>query len=307
MRRGRKFKLVDVAVLVTHLFSNHYLRQSTTMEPIFPPEVCDIFIDLLHDDPQTLASCGLVCKDWVPASRSHRFRTIRVNARNHQKLHKLVKSKNVTFLHHVRTVEIDAQWNNHSRMVPNICNDLKKMYSVKSIKLRRMRLNQTDRLALVHTFHGIHDLDLSYIDFVRYDDLERFISGFFALRNLAMEVDHLSYRNVDLEEGEEYDGDEFPVALTLRSLRLADEDEGYYEMQAILDWLSTLEDVPEVQRLIVQGATLVCARKLTLFLRRIAGSLTHLELSLGGELSQFSPSLHVGESSLGTHRLSLYN
>lgn len=36
-----------------------------------PPELIDNIINLLCDDEETLATCALVCKSWVPASRYH--------------------------------------------------------------------------------------------------------------------------------------------------------------------------------------------------------------------------------------------
>ncbi|KAG7447428.1 uncharacterized protein BT62DRAFT_892499 [Guyanagaster necrorhizus] len=41
--------------------------------PRFPPELCDRFIDFLHDDRKALKECSLVCRAWIPASRFHLF------------------------------------------------------------------------------------------------------------------------------------------------------------------------------------------------------------------------------------------
>jgi hypothetical protein len=38
-----------------------------------PPELFDIIIDLLHADQAALATCALVCKSWLPASRHHLY------------------------------------------------------------------------------------------------------------------------------------------------------------------------------------------------------------------------------------------
>ena len=46
-----------------------YARSATTAR--LPPELIDNVIDLLSDDNETLATCALVCKSWVPASRYH--------------------------------------------------------------------------------------------------------------------------------------------------------------------------------------------------------------------------------------------
>lgn len=43
---------------------------------LFPQELCDYFIDHLHDDTNSLRSCGLVCKAWAPPARYHIFHTV---------------------------------------------------------------------------------------------------------------------------------------------------------------------------------------------------------------------------------------
>ena len=41
-----------------------------------PLETLDSIIDLLHDEPVTLAECYLVSKSWVPRTRKHLFSSI---------------------------------------------------------------------------------------------------------------------------------------------------------------------------------------------------------------------------------------
>jgi hypothetical protein len=41
--------------------------------PALPPELIDAIIDLLHDDRSALATCALVRRSWVPASRHRLF------------------------------------------------------------------------------------------------------------------------------------------------------------------------------------------------------------------------------------------
>ncbi|CAL1712076.1 unnamed protein product [Somion occarium] len=50
----------------------------TSINPIsnLSQELIDMFIDHLHDDEASLASCSLVCKDWMDASRHHLFRRL---------------------------------------------------------------------------------------------------------------------------------------------------------------------------------------------------------------------------------------
>lgn len=49
------------------------LAQTTIMSRSLPPELLDLIVDHLHDDPSTLLSCCTVSKSWVPWSRWHIF------------------------------------------------------------------------------------------------------------------------------------------------------------------------------------------------------------------------------------------
>ena len=53
-----------------------HISAKTTMPrwpPPFPPEIFDLIIDHLQDEPITLKACCLVSKSWVPRSRMHIF------------------------------------------------------------------------------------------------------------------------------------------------------------------------------------------------------------------------------------------
>jgi hypothetical protein len=43
-----------------------------------PPELIDAIIEQLHDDRAALATCALVCRSWVPASRHHLFSDVTI-------------------------------------------------------------------------------------------------------------------------------------------------------------------------------------------------------------------------------------
>ncbi|KAL6299623.1 hypothetical protein BKA93DRAFT_579398 [Sparassis latifolia] len=57
------------------------MEHDSVRSPRFPVEVCEIFIDHLHDD-FSLSSCALVCRSWVHSSQYHLFHTLRIQARN---------------------------------------------------------------------------------------------------------------------------------------------------------------------------------------------------------------------------------
>ena len=50
---------------------------STLMSnPDLPPEIIDWIVDFLHDKPDTLKTCCLASKSWVPRTRKHLFASI---------------------------------------------------------------------------------------------------------------------------------------------------------------------------------------------------------------------------------------
>lgn len=53
------------------------------MVPAFPQEMADQVIDHLWDDPKALEACSLSCRSWLPSSRTHLHRTIRVHDGEH--------------------------------------------------------------------------------------------------------------------------------------------------------------------------------------------------------------------------------
>jgi hypothetical protein len=70
-----------------------------------PSELTDNIIHQLWDDKPFLALCGLVCRSWVPASRSHLFSDISLNAENIIQFIRLSGSPHATMARHVRFLE----------------------------------------------------------------------------------------------------------------------------------------------------------------------------------------------------------
>jgi len=48
-----------------------------------PPEIVDLVIDQLCDEPTTLRTCCLVSKSWVPRTRKHLFAHVKFDAASH--------------------------------------------------------------------------------------------------------------------------------------------------------------------------------------------------------------------------------
>ena len=84
--------------------SSHRMR---SFKERLPAELTDRVIDHLHSDKLALATCSLVCKTWLPASRYHFFQTtIRLTKRNIHSLVDLLNSPASTFFDHKLNVKI---------------------------------------------------------------------------------------------------------------------------------------------------------------------------------------------------------
>jgi hypothetical protein len=73
-----------------------------------PPELIDIIIELLHDDRAALAICALVCRSWVPASRSHLFSKIDITPQNWKVASELLSSATCTIAFAVKELTLSA-------------------------------------------------------------------------------------------------------------------------------------------------------------------------------------------------------
>ena len=45
-----------------------------------PPEILDLIVDNLHDEPTTLEACCLACESWIPRTRYHLFAGVEFNS-----------------------------------------------------------------------------------------------------------------------------------------------------------------------------------------------------------------------------------
>ena len=66
----RHHHVVQLWVWVAKPASNGFCQN---MSCTLPPEILDLIIDHLHDEPATLKTCCVVSKSWVPRTRKHLF------------------------------------------------------------------------------------------------------------------------------------------------------------------------------------------------------------------------------------------
>jgi hypothetical protein len=80
----------------------------TTMSPTLPPEILDLIIDHLYDEPKTLKACCVVSKSWIHRTRVHLFARVEFHApKSHIELwKKAFPDPSNSPAHHTRTLSI---------------------------------------------------------------------------------------------------------------------------------------------------------------------------------------------------------
>ena len=83
----------------------------TTMTHSLPPEILDIVVDHLHDEPAALRACCLVSKSWVPRSRIHLFAHVTFNTHRFrvESWMKAFPDPSSSPAHHTRTLTIHGR------------------------------------------------------------------------------------------------------------------------------------------------------------------------------------------------------
>lgn len=164
--------------------------------PILPPELMDETIDYLWDDHKALEACSLTCRSWVPSSRLHLFRTVRVrSAEDCTKLSVLLQSSPI-IAHCVRKLTIDAEYkgvgedgtlSEDDSWVNEAAGLLSKFHRVHTLALSRLKwtsLSYSTRNAFTSVFNTVKTLLLFEVQFYASGDVLHFLSRFPVLSEL---------------------------------------------------------------------------------------------------------------------------
>ncbi|KAJ7601126.1 hypothetical protein C8J56DRAFT_912184 [Mycena floridula] len=85
------------------------------MSPRFPQEIFELFIESAFDDFHLLGKCGLVCRNWLPTSRSHLFREVKLTEHNKTSWLEILNSPAETFRKFVVHIHVDPTDNPQAR------------------------------------------------------------------------------------------------------------------------------------------------------------------------------------------------
>jgi len=82
----------------------------TTMSHPLPPELFDLIVDYLHDQPTALRACCLVSKSWVPRSRMYLFARVKLTRTSIELWAKAFPDPLSSPAHYTKTLMIRGRW-----------------------------------------------------------------------------------------------------------------------------------------------------------------------------------------------------
>ncbi|KAI1791714.1 hypothetical protein LXA43DRAFT_920061 [Ganoderma leucocontextum] len=161
-----------------------------------PPELCDQTIDHLWDDLDALRACSLTCKDWLPSSRYHLFRNVRLrHSDDVTRFRALIKS-NPSIAPCVRKLSLSAEYDRSApdgvtpeddAWVNSAAELFPMLQHVATLALARVRwhaLSGRTRAAFLAMFKSVRQLFLFEVSFDASRDVFAFLSAFPALHEL---------------------------------------------------------------------------------------------------------------------------
>jgi len=177
-----------------HLTFGDMDGSSTSPSLVVPYEIFDHIIDFLRPDHQSLASCALVCRSWLPRSRHLRFSDTVVKAGQVDPFVELVASPVSTFPACIAALIIRYRISWHGRkrwsLSPSMWKAITRLRRLRSLEIHHADILHVSpevitslrRLAIYHsTFNTeyqlfemlrgvpfIEDLSLSYLDAKEY-------------------------------------------------------------------------------------------------------------------------------------------
>lgn len=174
-----------------------YMVQSSG--PSLPPELFDETLDHLWDDIKTLRTCSLVCRSWVPTTRLHIFRTVRLSSEAACSQFSTLLENSPAIARCVRKLTISAQyagvgadnrgieddaWVNASAEIARRLGQHGRVNTLALSRLRWTSLAQSTRDAYKAVFRGVKTLLLFEVRFHASGDVLEFLDAFPDLEEL---------------------------------------------------------------------------------------------------------------------------
>ncbi|TBU35415.1 hypothetical protein BD311DRAFT_1947 [Dichomitus squalens] len=165
-----------------------------------PPELCDQTIDHLWDDLESLRACSLTCKDWLPGSRYHLFRNVRLRHSDDVTRFRALLTSSPGIAPCVRKLSLSADYDRSAEdgaareddaWVNSAAELFPMLQHVTTLALARVRwhaLSGDTRAAFAGLFKSVRQLFLFEVSFDASRDVVAFLSAFPALQELYFQA-----------------------------------------------------------------------------------------------------------------------
>ncbi|KAI0332589.1 hypothetical protein GY45DRAFT_1320789 [Cubamyces sp. BRFM 1775] len=175
----------------SHVFPRH---------ATLPPELCDQAIDYLWDDIESLRACSLTCKAWLPSSRFHLFRNVRLRHAEDVVRFRALLASAPGIAPCVRKLSLSADYGGATpegspqeddAWVNGAAALLPLLSHITTLGLARVRwhaLNEETRAAFAGVFKNVRQLFLFEVSFEASRDVVAFLSGFPVLQELYFQA-----------------------------------------------------------------------------------------------------------------------
>ncbi|TFK41522.1 hypothetical protein BDQ12DRAFT_388273 [Crucibulum laeve] len=159
-----------------------------------PIEVIEVIVDHLHPDNNTLRSCTLTCKTWIPAARFHLLSYARLHQKNISVFLRLLDASHSRIAASITHLSLAAlpskpnDWMNNSITVAG-----KHLVHVKTLTLAGIKWSQLDSRAtdsLLRDFRRVDCINLIDTTFRTFSQLVEFLCAFPLLRIITIDKSH---------------------------------------------------------------------------------------------------------------------
>ncbi|OJT10938.1 hypothetical protein TRAPUB_12559 [Trametes pubescens] len=169
-------------------------------QSILPPELCDATIDYLWDDVDSLRACSLVCQSWLPCSRFHLFRNVRLRHADDMLRFRALLASSPSIAYCVRKLSLSADYagatpegaaQEDDAWVNGVATLLPLLHHVTTLGLARVRwhaLSAETRAAFAGVCKRVQQLFLFEVSFEASRDVVSFLSSFPALEELYFQA-----------------------------------------------------------------------------------------------------------------------
>ena len=241
-----------------------------------PPELTDNIIHQLWDDKPFLELCGLVCRSWVPASRSHLFSDVLLDAKNIGRFIELSRSPHATMARHVRFLEYHAirkalPWR-HIDSLPSFPS-LEKLI----LNLMPITLLDLDPARLHEKFRTATHLAIFERTFNSLERFNAFLLAFPFLRHLDLNGFHVDYPPSQI----------MSQGLQLPLCSFSIDDSGFYRL---MRWLS-YHSIPPLRSLRLGSNVVENPDRVSAVLEALGSYLHHLHINVDSQMTSSSTSL----------------